>query len=132
MKENEKQLFKALCKFKNESFDVSLLEAATPEVLGYLFFNRMQGIAYDTLQKRNLLGKVSREFRNSLAAAYEHNIEKNQSFISCVETLTRLLSSCTHHVAMLKGAYLCAHYPDGSRTSNDVDLLTFCGSIPGM
>ena len=24
---------------------------------------------------------------------------------------------------MLKGAYLCAHYPDGYRTSNDVDLL---------
>lgn len=39
MKENEKQLFKALCKFQEEVFDASLLEFASPEVLGHLFFN---------------------------------------------------------------------------------------------
>lgn len=123
MKEKEKQLFKALCKFKEDSFDTSLLEFATPTVLGQLFFNRMQGIAYDTLRKHNLLKKVNREFRNSLSAAYEQNIQKNQSFTSCVKMLCEILSSCNCNVAMLKGAYLCAHYPDGCRTSNDIDLL---------
>lgn len=123
MKEKEKQLFKALCKFKEEVFDTSLLEFATPEVLGHLFFNRMQGVAYDTLKKHNLLGKINREFRNSLGAAYEQNVQKNQSFMSCVKMLSEVLSPCSCNIAMLKGAYLCAHYPEGYRTSNDVDLL---------
>ena len=113
MNEKEKKLFKALCKFKNETFDASLLDAATPEVLGRLFFNRMQGIAYYTLKKHGLLGKVTREFRNSLASAHEHNIQKNQKFMNSVEILARLLSFCECNIAMLKGAYLCGHYPDG-------------------
>ncbi len=123
MKEKEKQLFRALCSFKNPEFDPELTEAATPVVLGHLFFNRMQGVAYDVLQKHGLLGKVNREFRNSLASAYEQNAEKNRSFFRCVGMLSEILATCHSKVAMLKGAYLCAHYPDGYRTSNDVDLL---------
>ena len=46
MRQKEKELFKSLCSFKAETFDESLLEAATPTVLGHLFFNRMQAIAY--------------------------------------------------------------------------------------
>ena len=80
MKEKEKQLFKALCKFKENDMDKELVEFATPSVLGHLFFNRMQGVAYDVLRKNDLLGKVNREFRNSLGAAYEQNIQKNKSF----------------------------------------------------
>ena len=123
MKEKEKQLFKELCKFKGQFADVSLAEFAAPSVLGHLFFNRMQGIAYDTLKRNGLLGKVNREFRNSLGSAYEQNVQKNQSFFKCVIMLSKILDSCDFKVAMLKGAYLCAHYPDGYRTSNDVDLL---------
>ena len=123
MKEKEKQLFKALCKFKDQFVDASLVEFATPSVLGHLFFNRMQGIAYDTLKRNRLLGKVNREFRNSLGAAYEQNVLKNESFHKCVAMLSEVLAPCDCKVAMLKGAYLCAHYPDGYRTSNDVDLL---------
>ncbi|MBO5968528.1 MAG: nucleotidyltransferase family protein [Clostridia bacterium] len=123
MKEKEKQLFKALCKFQESSLDEELLQFATPSVLGCLFFNRMQGIAYDVLRKHNVLGKVNREFRNSLAAAYEQNVQKNRSFYQCISMLSRILSACNCNVAMLKGAYLCAHYPSGYRTSNDVDLL---------
>ena len=37
--------------------------------------------------------------------------------------LSDILTKCDCKVAMLKGAYLCARYPDGYRTSNDVDLL---------
>ena len=123
MKEKEKQLFKALCKFKDQFVDASLVDFATPSVLGHLFFNRMQGIAYDTLKRNGLLGKVNREFRNSLSAAYDQNVQKNESFLKCVVMLSEILTPCDCKVAMLKGAYLCAHYPNGYRTSNDVDLL---------
>lgn len=123
MKEKEKQFFKALCRFRDPFKDPSLTEYATPALLGHLFFNRMQGVAYGTLQKNQLLGKVNREFRNALDAAYEQNVQRNQSFRECVAMLCELLSPCSCQMAMLKGAYLCAHYPKGYRTSNDVDLL---------
>ena len=123
MTQNEKELFKSLCSFKSQFFDETLLDAATPEVLGQLFFNRMQAVAYGTLKKHNLLGKVNREFRNSLKVAYDHNCDKNRSFFQCVETLNRLLSNCGCKFAMLKGAHLCKLYPEAYRTSNDVDLL---------
>ena len=123
MKEKEKKLFKALCKFKDEFTAHDLLEFATPAVLGHLFFNRMQGVAFGILKQNGLLGKINREFRSSLGAAYDQNIQKNESFNKCLVMLCKILSSCDCNVAMLKGAYLCAHYPDGYRTSNDVDLL---------
>lgn len=118
------ELFRSLCSFKAESFDESLLEAAaTPAVLGHLFFNRMQAVAYGTLMERGMLGKVNREFRNSLKAAYEQNIEKNRSFFKCVQYVDEVLAECQCGYAMLKGAYLCKVYPEGYRTSNDIDLL---------
>ncbi len=123
MKTEEKELFKSLCSFKADKFDEHLLFSATPAVLGQLFFNRMQAIAYGTLKKHGLLGKVNREFRNSLKGAYEQNLEKNRSYFQGVALVSDILSACRCKVAMLKGAYLCAHYPEGYRTSNDIDLL---------
>ena len=123
MKKQEKELFKALCKFKGEFTDDSLVEFASPAVLGHLFFNRMQGVAYDTLKRNGLLGKVNREFRNSLGSAYNQNILRNESFRKCVSMLSDILATSDSCAAMLKGAYLCTHYPDGYRISNDVDLL---------
>lgn len=123
MKEKEKQLFKALCRFKDDFTDSSLIEFATSDVLGHLFFNRMQGVAFDVLKKNGLLSKVNREFRNSLGAAYDQNVQKNESFTRCIAMLSEILGSRNCKVAMLKGAYLCAIYPSGYRTSNDVDLL---------
>ena len=78
MRNEEKQLFISLCRFQEENFDEKLLSFASPTVLGYLFYHRMQAIAYATLKQHALLGKVHREFRNSLLAAYEQNLEKNQ------------------------------------------------------
>lgn len=123
MRQKEKELFKNLCSFKEEKFDESLLDAATPEVLGHLFFNRMQAVAFGTLEKHGLLGKVNREFRNSIMGAYKQNIEKNKSFFFCVRQVEKALSACPCKYAMLKGAYLCKAYPEGYRTSNDIDLL---------
>lgn len=123
MNEKEKQLFKALCRFREPLPDGTLIDAATPDVLGLLFFNRMQGVAYGALKRSGLLGHVNREFRNSLGAAYEQNVRKNQSLRECIASLSALLAPCPCRVAMLKGAYLCYHYPEGYRTANDVDLL---------
>lgn len=123
MNQREKLLFKELCKFKNQKLDEELLEYATPQVLGHLFFNRMQGIAYDKLKNNGLLGRVNREFRNSLKIAYEQNLVKNENFFKCIELVSKILFKHSEKVAMLKGAFLCAHYPEGCRTSNDIDLL---------
>lgn len=123
MKREEKELFKELCKFKSMSFEEKLLQYASPQVLGMLFFNRMQGIAYDRMKRSGVLGKVNREFRNSLKYAYDQNIERNKSFFTCVDYLSGILSTLPCKIAMLKGAYLCAHYPVGYRTSNDIDIL---------
>ena len=123
MKKQEKELFKSLCSFNTLTFDESLLEFATPAVLGHLFFNRMQAVAYGTLKKHGLLGKVNREFRNSLKSAYKQNIEKNSSFFWCVQYVEKILENCKGKYALLKGAYLCKCYPDGYRTSNDIDIL---------
>ena len=123
MKKREKELFKSLCSFKEKEFDESLLDAATPAVLGHLFFNRMQAVAFGTLEKHGLLGKVNREFRNSLKGASTQNVEKNNSFFQCVQLVDDALAECKCKYAMLKGAYLCKAYPAGYRTSNDIDLL---------
>lgn len=123
MKKQEKDLFFALCRFRDARLDPELLDYATPHVLGLLFFNRMQGIAYSVLRRNGLLGRVNREFRNSLRGAYGQNLEKNRSFSQCVRELSRMLADMPCRVAMLKGAYLTSAYPEGCRTSNDIDLL---------
>lgn len=123
MNQKEKELFKNLCSFKSKSFDESLIEAATPAVLGHLFFNRMSAIAYGNLDNHGLLDKVNREFRNSIKGAHIQNKQKNKSFFLCIGYLEEILSRCNCSYAMLKGAYLCKRYPDGYRTSNDIDLL---------
>lgn len=123
MEQNKKELFRKLCSFKKALPNEMDLEAATPEVLGQLFFNRMHAVAYGTLKNNGLLGKVNREFRNSLKGAYELNTAKNMSFFGCVAYVDKVLSRCTCKYAMLKGAYLCRLYPEGYRTANDIDLL---------
>ena len=123
MTQKEKSLFKNLCSFKNEGFDITLIEAATPQVLGHLFFNRMQAIAYGKLESAGVLAKVNREFRNSLKDAYDANVEKNDSYFRCVHYVDDILSQCKGKYAMLKGALLCRLYPKGYRTSNDIDIL---------
>lgn len=123
MKKEEKELFRCLCSFKSNSFDEGLLSCATPEVLGHLFFNRMYSIAYGNLMQRGLLSKVNREFRNALKDGYDACCEKNTYYLQCVDYVERILRSCDCRFAFLKGAYLCRLYPNGFRTSNDLDIL---------
>lgn len=123
MKKGEKNLIKQLCSFRSDKLNEDLLEFATPEVLGYLFFNRMQAIAYGVLKKNEYLSMINREFRNSLKSAYEQNIQKNNVFFHCLDFLSDVLKEHKDKYAMLKGAILCKAYPEGYRTSNDIDLL---------
>ena len=125
MNTKEKKVFLELCNFKKTQgiSEETIIKNATPEVLGHLFFNRMQSVAYGIMKERGLIGKVNREFRNSLANAYIQNKEKNNSFFCCLDKLTDILSDCEGRYAMLKGALLCGIYPEGYRTSNDIDLL---------
>lgn len=127
MNQEEKELFLSLCEFQNP--DKSKLQflidrqAATASVLGLLFWNRVAGVAYNILKKTELLSKVNREFRTSLQKAYEQNCLYNESFVKCLESLNEILLPAKDHYAMLKGALLCPQYPEGYRTSNDIDLL---------
>lgn len=129
MKYQERQLFKALCDIRSQELDEELLAYATPEVLGQLFYNRMAGIAYGTLKRHRLLGKVNREFRNSLKGSFEQNVERNESYNLCLTHVSNILSQSDCKFAMLKGAALCNCYPVGYRTSNDIDLLLLADDV---
>ena len=122
MKKQEKELFKSLCSFRSDELDVKLLKSLTPQVLGLLFCNRTAGTAHEKLERLGLLSQVGREERNALAQARESAKIRNAGFFKCVRYVTQVLCGCEGW-AMLKGALLCAEYPEGCRTSNDIDLL---------
>ncbi len=133
MNKNERALFLELCRFRSSS-QVKLnklitLGAATFRVLGALFSNRMAALAYGVLRGCALLPKTDREFRNSLKNAYLQNCQRNESYFACVEMLSDILRSGRDAYALLKGAYLCRWYPEGYRTSNDIDILTESRSV---
>ena len=131
MNKKEKQLFFNLCDLKkhNDEEINELLKHATPNVLGALFFNRMQGVAYSILKNNDNLNSLNREFRNSLKYAYEYNLKKNKSFNICLRHISNILKITSENYAMLKGAVLCNYYPQGCRTSNDIDLLVLPENI---
>lgn len=126
MTQDERNLFFELCAYKhtNSQKTESLLRHnASPALLGHLFFNRMQGVAYTILKKHNLLECTNREFRNSLKKAYHLNKMQNESFAASIRIVETALKDSPHPFALLKGALLFNEYPVGCRTSNDIDLL---------
>ena len=129
MTAKEKQLFKELCSFKKEKFDERLIKYATPVVLGWLFYNRMQAVAYGILKKHKMLSKLNREIRSSLQNAYEYNVAKNKDFAFCVKYINDMLLESKCNYALLKGAILFQYYPEGYRTSNDIDLLVLPSQV---
>lgn len=132
MNKYEKELFLTLCDFMEPNkakLEGLLSQHATPSVLGQLFFNRMQGVAYCVLLDCGLLGRVNREFRNTLRDAYKLNVEKNNSFEKSLCFLNESLKNTSVPYAMLKGAILCGLYTKGMRTSNDIDLLVLSEEV---
>lgn len=94
-----------------------------PYILGQLLYNRVGAAAYLTLKQAGLLQNGNREFRNSLRAIYEYNSVKTESFNKAIVLLSSICKEFKFPYALLKGAYLVDLYPQGLRTSNDVDIL---------
>lgn len=127
MNQNERKLFLQLCSPKSASYEeldrLIADGAATANVLGLLFENRMAAVAFDILSQFDLLGKTNREFRNSIRNALIFGAKHNESFEEGLVMLSKILDSCSISYALLKGAYLFGRYPIGARTSNDIDIL---------
>ena len=127
MNQKEKNLFLELCSFRDASYSkikTLLTEgAATPTVLGMLFENRMAAVAFQVLKEMGLLEMINREFRNALKIASVLGTRQNEDFEACLILVSKLLDACKVPYALLKGAYLFGQYPEGARTSNDIDIL---------
>ena len=127
MEEYEKELFFELCRFKEpnkEKIERMINEGgASSCTLGALFSNRMAGVAGGVLKNAAPDARVDREFRNSLMSIVLVNGKINDDYFLCVNTLCQILDRSNIPYAFLKGAYLCAWYPRGYRTSNDIDIL---------
>lgn len=125
---NEKYFILELCKYIKPE-DIKLNELINngldyPYILGQLLYNRVGGAAYYTLNKLSLLGKMNREFRNTLKTVYETNIIKSESFKKALDYVGCNFNNADFPYALLKGSYLVNLYPIGLRTSNDIDILS--------
>ena len=138
---NENKAVLELCKFispNREEIEILLSQPLDfPYILGQLLYNRMGGAAYYSLKKCGLLGRVNREFRNTLKTVYDSGVTKYESFQTALESFSEML--CRNALrrdgfsyAMLKGAYLVSLYPAGLRISNDLDILVDQISLPKL
>lgn len=124
----ENALVLQLCQFEEDNGRLlekylSNEDLDLPYVLGQLQFNRVGGIAYAVLNRHGLLKKLHREVRNALRTTYENNRIKTECFRETEVYLAKILHGVCFKYALLKGAYLVQLYPQGFRTSNDIDIL---------
>ena len=128
MNKGEKKIVMDLCRFldPNRARLLRNMEKCgdMSDVLGLLLYNRVGGIAYNTLRECELLGKVNREVRNTLQTMYNAAIIQQESYAKAAELLASVLRNIEVPYAVLKGIVLMQTYPRGCRTSNDVDILT--------
>lgn len=94
-----------------------------PYFIGMLAANRMCGTAYYVLKENKLLQLLNREYRGVLEAVYQYNCIRNKSFKKCMTNLAKKFETTDISYGALKGAYLIDLYPEGTRTSNDLDIL---------
>ena len=125
-----------LCKFLHPNPAKLEEQMATPldypYILGQLLFHRMGAAGYATLKHCGLLGRVNREFRNTLKTIYDSGVEKTDSFLRALEGTRGIWDAADFPYALLKGAYLAGLYPVGLRTSNDIDILIRPGDITAL
>lgn len=91
--------------------------------LGHLLQNRVTGAAYDTLCKTDTMALTDPLFCRILKTMYERNQQRTKAYKNALRLMDKILTNCRGSYAMLKGANLCGIYPEGLRTSNDIDLL---------
>lgn len=126
MKKEERTVLE-LCRFKDagrERLETLMAEALDyPYILGQLLFNRVGAVAYTVLRDTGLLPRMNREFRRSLQTVYQGGLSQAESFTLMLEKLSPLFEKADFPYALLKGGYLVKRYPEGLRTSNDLDIL---------
>ena len=95
-----------------------------PWILGQAMFHRVGGIIYYNLYKNNLLENMNREIKNSLKMIYEYQKIKNKIYFEDLIKINENIKNIDSFV-YLKGSILnTAIFPNGTRYSNDYDILT--------
>ena len=116
-----------LCKFRHPNIKkIDELLFDNPDlatVLGHLLQNRVTGAAYETLCKTDALALTDPPFCRILKTMYDRNRQRTKAYKNALQRMDEILAYCRGSYAMLKGANLCGVYPEGLRTSNDIDLL---------
>lgn len=126
-KETEQQIILELSRFLNPNAEkltdyfAEVLDY--PYLLGNILHHRMGAVCYYVLKQNALLGKVHREFRNTLKIIYESHRVQAVSMLEALSLLGKILSGIAVPYAVLKGGFLVDLYPHGLRTSNDIDIL---------
>lgn len=132
---NQKKLFLNLCSFSSadgKEIEKNISKSMTPEVLGLLYANRMQTVAYKVIEKFGLFDLLGTEVKRALRNSYMSDLLINDSYMQCVDELSQVLTQFDKKYAALKGAVLCRNYPLGCRTSNDVDILVSSDDVSGL
>lgn len=123
----EQKLTLELCKFRNpDENKIKSILNDKPDLsitLGYLLINRVAGAAYKTICKIKAEKLFDKLFIVILKRVYMNCQEQTRNYKKAVSAMGTILSDCKGKYAMLKGALLCELYPEGVRTSNDIDLL---------
>ena len=123
----EHELVLNLCRFLGPNKErIAELAGSGPDwayVLGQLLYNRMGGAAHAVFREAGFPGRPSREFRGALKTVHDDNKRRGAAYAEALESLATILKNADFPYAALKGAVLCGLYPEGIRTSNDVDLL---------
>lgn len=101
-------------------------------LLGKLGIHRIAAYAYWILNKRNLLKYFNREFTNVLKTIYMSSCEQSKIFRQNLAYLAELFQNAKFPYAVLKGAQLINLYPEGTRTSNDIDILVNREDVPDV
>lgn len=94
-------------------------------VLGYLTYNRVAGVAYQTILECNPYeDNINREFRLGLFLIHNIQTQRTESFQKYIVQIGNKLEQYNIPHAFLKGSILAnSIYEKGSRISNDIDLL---------
>ncbi len=124
---NEEKLVLELCRFRHPNKEeIKALLRTEPDlavVLGELLQNRVAGAAYETLRKTDTFSLTDPVFCRTLKKVYNENKIRTKAYKKALAQADGILKAYRGSYAMLKGAYLCGVYPEGLRTSNDIDLL---------
>ena len=112
----------SICRFR-DGFDKFPVSCFNDEVFGKLLANRMGSVVYGVLSKEGLLDMINREYRTVLKILYENSVQKNKLYTDQVSYIDSIMKGTEVPYALLKGAILCPEYPEGYRTSNDIDIL---------